>query len=637
MMLFVPAMYEDEILYSFISRYHERSGNIRIASTIEDLFSKTDLKCSTYLPGYINKLVDNFPINCNYTAEDIILNHTLYPFFTFFDSNEFSEKIFKLMLDSNNNDIRNKSGTTNTKMNPIYFKFCKECIKEDLNQYGETYWHRIHQVPGVFICTKHNEVLYDSNIKINNFNLIEYITPNEINCQCKSNSKKYSKTIKDKLYNLAKDIEFIMNNNYKHKDSEYYRQNYLNILKIKGLATVQGRLKVKELISEFKAYYTEEFLNIIGCSIDEDTYNNWLLDIFRKPRKRYHPIKHLLIIRFLGYSIEYIAQNKIEYSPFGTPKWPCLNKVCDKYMDEVIEDVEMVYYKKEDKLVGTFKCNYCGFTYTRRGTDFEKEKMYEINKIKDWGYVWKEKLKELLNNESMSISDIEKILNADRGAIYRNAQKLGVDIKINKYNSTNKSDSKRDNRKSNKNYRQIWLDLMSKNPNKSKTELRAMDEATYYWLYKNNRDWLYEVSPKNEKAISSTYKFVDWEKRDEEILKLIKESIIIDLNSDNKPEKISINYIVRKINKPLHYYLSNDKMPKTKKYVKKIVDDSDSYTKKRILWSINYIYNHEDEPATISNVVNISGIHPQLKSKYNDYILDVLDSKLIDVSDFLKK
>lgn len=631
MTFFIPRIYEDEILYSFISRYHERSGNIRINSTVEDLFSIPYLKSNIYLPGYINNLVNNFPKNCGYTSKEIILNHTLYPFFTFFDSEEFSEKIFNLMLSSDNNNIRNKSGTTNRKMNPIYFRFCLECIEEDLEKYGETYWHRIHQTPGVLVCPKHNNILYDSSVKINNANIIEYIAPNDTNCVCKHNNIKYSPSIKEKLYDLAQNINFIMNSSFTNKNLEWYRQNYINALKIKGFASINGSLKVENIINEFKNYYTEEFLNIIDCNIDEDTYNNWLLDIFRKPRKRYHPIKHLLIIKFLGYSIEDMINNKIEYNPFGNPSWPCLNKVCDKYMSEVIENIDMAYYKGEDKLVGTFECNYCGFTYTRRGPDVDRKNMFEINKVKDWGNVWKEKLKELAYDDNTTITEMEKILNVDRGTIYRNAKKLGIEIytrKENNINEINLNNLNKDNRKSEKNYHEIWLNLIINNPDKSKTELRNLDKATYYWLYINDREWLDKVSPKAKKNISSDYNIVDWKKRDNEVLKLIKKSIIIDLNSDNKPEKISINSIARIINKPLVYYLSTNKMPKTKEYVMSLVDDSDSYAKKRIKWAINYIYNHEDEPPTISNIVSISGISQQLKLKYNDYILEVFEGKL---------
>lgn len=98
-----------------------------------------------------------------------------------------------------------------------------------------------------------------------------------------------------------------------------------------NLATVNGNLRVKELVAKFKQYYGEEFLDLIQCNISNDGYNNWLLDIFRKPRKRTHPIRHLLVINFLGYSIKDIVENEVRYKAFGDGHWPCMNKVCKNY------------------------------------------------------------------------------------------------------------------------------------------------------------------------------------------------------------------------------------------------------------------------------------------------------------------
>lgn len=626
MISFVPTLYEDEILYSFISRYHQRSGNIKITDTLEDLFSISHLKCNIYLPGYIDNLVNNFPINCKYKSKDIILNNTLYPFFTFFDSNEFSNKIFNLMKNSDNNDIRSKSGTTNTKMNPIYFKFCNECIEEDINMYGETYWHRIHQAPGVFVCHKHNTILQNSNVKINNRNIREYITPNKNNCIF-DDKIKYSENIKQKLYNLSKNVALIMNGNTNKKPINWYKNNYINALKIKKFATINDTLRVDNLINAFREYYTDDFLNLISCSIDESTYDNWLVDILKKPRERHHTLKHLLVIDFLGYQVEEIIDNEIKYRPFGNPPWPCLNKLCDKYRDEEIKDVRLTYYSKADNLVGSFKCNTCGFSYSRRGPDIDKKDMYNFIKIKDLGDLWRAKLKELVLDEDVTIVEMKKILNVNKTTIYKNAEKLNLPIYTRRANKNSREEVnvKVDKRRSNKNYRKKWLNLIKNNPNKSKTELRNLDKATYFWLYHNDKSWLDEVSLKLKKNISPKSSVVDWEKRDNEILELIRTNMRVKLNLDNKPEKISINLIARIINRPLLYYMRTGNVPKTKKYVMSIIDDSDSYAKKRIEWAVNHIKNHDSDLLTVDNIIKTSGIPWYQKQEYRNYIQNILE------------
>ena len=49
---------------------------------------------------------------------------------------------------------------------PRYFRFCPLCLKEDLQEYGEAYWHRLHQTPGVLACPVHAIPLSDSIVPI---------------------------------------------------------------------------------------------------------------------------------------------------------------------------------------------------------------------------------------------------------------------------------------------------------------------------------------------------------------------------------------------------------------------------------------------------------------------------------------
>lgn len=620
-MNFFPTIYEDEILYSVIARYHRRSANTTLIYSLDDLFSNKYIKVNIDLPGYINKLIDNFPKYCNYTGKDIILRTTMYPFFAFFSSPSFSEELFNLMLENDNNSIQAKAGIKRMNINtPTYFRFCEECMSEDMENYGEFYWHRIHQIPGVHICPKHRKVLYDSKVKLKNYNIREFISPSEENC-VKNEVVNYSKDIEDKLYQLSKDIEFIFNTDIEKKDENWYWKNYQNALIKMGLATINGNLIVREVVCRFKSFYGEEFLNLLQCNINDEGYNNWLLDIFRKPRKRHHPIKHILIIRFLGYSIKEMVETKIRYKPFGSGPWPCMNKVCANYKKNSIENVKTTYYKGEDKIVGEFECS-CGFKYTRKGPDENCNFIYEITKIKEYGYIWDKRLEELVYNGSYTLKEMEEILGTDKGTIYRHAKKLKLPIykKIedkddNEIKYIDKDIIKID-------YYEKWLSLVLGNPDKSKTELRNIDLATYAWLYKNNKEWLDKNSPVIKKETNS-YSVVDWKKRDEEVLRLIKNSIEYEFNPYEKPSRITISYISRIINRPLNYYLSTGKVPKVKKYVDSIVENIDEYRKRKIEWSIRSLIYKDEEP-TVYKVQSLLNFQPQVKKDYESYIMNLI-------------
>lgn len=330
-MVFFPRVYNDELLYSIIARYNKRSANTNLISSLGDLFSDKNIKVNLELPGKIDDLVSNLLTGCKHTANDFIFKNTLYLFYTFFNSGDFAKELFSSMQKDNNNDIQIKSGLKAMSIDkPVYFRFCEECMKEDYKEYGEYYWHRIHQVSGVLLCPKHKTILHNSSVKMHNYNVREYESPNINNCQIKELNN-YTKDIEDKLYKLAKDIEFILNNNLEKKDDNWYWNNCRNALKKIDLVTINGNIVVKEFVKRFKNFYGDEFLDLIQCNLKEDGYNNWLLDMVRKPRKKTHPIRHLLLIRFLDYSIRSFVEDEIKYNPFGEGPWPCMNKICIHY------------------------------------------------------------------------------------------------------------------------------------------------------------------------------------------------------------------------------------------------------------------------------------------------------------------
>jgi hypothetical protein len=48
---------------------------------------------------------------------------------------------------------------------PKYFRYCVSCVECDRATVLETYWHRVHQIPGIEVCALHRERLLNSNVE----------------------------------------------------------------------------------------------------------------------------------------------------------------------------------------------------------------------------------------------------------------------------------------------------------------------------------------------------------------------------------------------------------------------------------------------------------------------------------------
>lgn len=88
--------------------------------------------------------------------------------------------------------------------------YCPECVKNDRKTYGETYWHMIQQLPGVYICPIHAVPLEQSAILMSNhwidLHPAEYWLPN---------SEPGRETFSYEDLQLAMDSKWMMENGWK--------------------------------------------------------------------------------------------------------------------------------------------------------------------------------------------------------------------------------------------------------------------------------------------------------------------------------------------------------------------------------------------------------------------------------------
>ncbi|KYH30455.1 hypothetical protein CLTEP_26480 [Clostridium tepidiprofundi DSM 19306] len=80
---------------------------------------------------------------------------------------------------------------------------------------------------------------------------------------------------------------------------------------------------------------------LVQSTVNINEESNWLRIIVRKHRKTFHPIRHLLMIDFLGMSLEELFYVKQECKPFGIGPWPCLNAGAEHYNDSSLGAVGM--------------------------------------------------------------------------------------------------------------------------------------------------------------------------------------------------------------------------------------------------------------------------------------------------------
>lgn len=183
MITYFPAIYPDELAYSLLSRFYMQSGYLSYTYAAEDIYAYKQVRpdhefINVLRPEMREIIAKTIPM------EKLVEKHTMYPYYARFMRKPRRVKAFEALVSLNGN-YRNLLVIPNKKEGADrYLRYCPLCAKEDREQYGETFWHRGHQMVGVNVCPIHECYLVNSNILISgkatpNLTAAEKVVPEE--------------------------------------------------------------------------------------------------------------------------------------------------------------------------------------------------------------------------------------------------------------------------------------------------------------------------------------------------------------------------------------------------------------------------------------------------------------------------
>lgn len=159
----IPDLFPDELLVSMFARLNDRL-RARVATLGELLFGTSGSCLYWTLPNGLARLEQLLGPSFRPTVDELLEDHTLYRF-------------YRVLLPSTTGTLwheMQKSGSVSLHdslryyMNvtgvPVQLRYCPLCAEEDTRHFGEPYWHRAHQIPGVFVCPSHAVFLNHSDV-----------------------------------------------------------------------------------------------------------------------------------------------------------------------------------------------------------------------------------------------------------------------------------------------------------------------------------------------------------------------------------------------------------------------------------------------------------------------------------------
>lgn len=162
MIAYLPDIYDDELVYSWVSRYFAHSGYPCYSMALEDLFDNNSYRLSYEFSGCFSEDATAV-IEKMGGIETLITKHTMYPYYARFAPSERCKAAFEALINSKH--IGKQLPLPNC-TEERFLMYCPVCANEDRKAYGETFLHRNHQIRHIGVCPRHGCKLASTSIQI---------------------------------------------------------------------------------------------------------------------------------------------------------------------------------------------------------------------------------------------------------------------------------------------------------------------------------------------------------------------------------------------------------------------------------------------------------------------------------------
>ena len=312
-MMFLPAPYKDEMPFSVFARYMIQTGQTKFGRVMRQI-SNIRLPHSTCLPTSLCAISEGASGLWNKTGSEIAETLTLYPYYARYLTGERAKCCLNKMLSGTGSGIQLMLGIVSRRVKmPRYLRLCRICSKKDIALYGETYWRRCHQLPGVLVCPDHGVELIETTALTNPTCWNDCADATLVAVDMETDNNTLNEDDQRKALMIAQRSREMLEGPIKNWSSESINLAYRTAALKMGFMSGAYIGAISQLERNFTAFYGKSLLCKLGCDFCLDRNTSWLRNIFRSCHKPFHPLEHVLVQLFL----ENVSPNSAGMPPFG--------------------------------------------------------------------------------------------------------------------------------------------------------------------------------------------------------------------------------------------------------------------------------------------------------------------------------
>jgi hypothetical protein len=288
-MLNFPVPYPEELIYSTVARAGIREGITGSKELLGEIYGNRNVIATLDLPNQLQSISRWLP--SEYTVEVIAYRHTLFPLYAPFIPEERRKRCLAWMAEESRGAVHMAMGVNASLVKmPRNVRYCPECLKEQQRIFGEYFWKREWQIAGVDCCNEHGALINTAITRpLADQHRYHDASPDSCPLFLQKPACNESKTILTRVRQLLGQRS-ATSPSYEQWSSHYHRlaQQY-------GFTRGQAQVDHGAIAEIVSHHWPSRLLRQLGLEINLDSDYCWLRAIFRKHRKSFGYLQHIII------------------------------------------------------------------------------------------------------------------------------------------------------------------------------------------------------------------------------------------------------------------------------------------------------------------------------------------------------
>ncbi len=281
--------YEHELIYSTVARAGIRLAFESPKQLLDAVFENRQVIATVDLPCHLNAIVNQYSEQ-QLTLQNIIYKHTLFPIYAPFVPEARRKQCIKWMGNISQGSVHLSLGINASRVPIIHrLRYCPQCLKEQALQKGEFYWLSLWQIQGA-CCPQHGN-LVESRLDLRSLHRHDFIAPSDVFCTEWNQVPATS----DELFISSKIIELLSTPSFVSPSYEQWTMFYNELARRNNCIRGENQIAFDQILEKISLRWSEKFLQQYHLD-DLASETSWLRHIFRKHRKSFSYLEHIITI-----------------------------------------------------------------------------------------------------------------------------------------------------------------------------------------------------------------------------------------------------------------------------------------------------------------------------------------------------